>query len=466
MRRVAGRVAGALSVWAMLSSGVAAETLTDALVRAYNTNPTLEISRAALRAADEEVPQARAGLRPNVDAIGTATLSTNNDRFFGGRDDFTDRETIQLDADWTIFDGGATSAATNAALADVNAQRAALVTAEQNLLLDTITAYMDVRRDLQFVRLAENNVVVIGRQLQAASDRFEVGEVTRTDVSQARARLASSRTNLVTNEGAAERSAETYEAIVGVRPGDLAPPPPTPELPATEEDAIAIAMANEPSLQNLRAQVEASEFRVRQARAAFRPNVSLNGNLTAGNGFEDGAFDGARSSTRDTTVGANVTLPLYRGGALSSAVRQAVANLEQDQAELQDAGRTVSQNVSFAWTNLMVARSSIVSARQEITAARVAFEGIVEEARLGARTTLDVLDTEQDLLNAQSDLVAAQRDEVVAAYTLLSAMGLLTVEHLNLPVDEYNPDAYFRAVENGPYASSRGEVLDRILGRN
>ncbi|WP_185802987.1 TolC family outer membrane protein [Pontivivens nitratireducens] len=470
MKRIAGRLASTLSVMALTVgafgtfSAVQAETLTDALVQAYNNSPTLDVARAGLRATDERVPQARAGLRPSVSATARATVATSNDRFFGGRDDLADSETVGLNGSWTIFDGGQTAAAVDAALATVSSARAQLTVQEQSVLLDTVTAYLNVRRDLQFVSLAQNNVRVISRQLQAASDRFEVGEVTRTDVSQARARLAAAQTNLVSNQGALERSRDAYTAVVGVAPSNLAPPPTLPELPSSESEALAIANANHPLLLARRAQVRAAEFAVTQARANFRPSVELNGNVSYGNTFDD-VVGGGQVSNRSSQIGASVVMPLYQGGALSSAVRQQVAQLEQAQAELNDTARLIQQQVSVAWTNFGVAGSQIRSSRQQITAARVAFEGIVEEARLGARTTLDVLDTEQDLLNAQSDLVSAQRDEYVAAYTLLSAMGLMTVEHLGLPVDAYDPNVYFEAVEDGPFAPNRGAVLDRVLGR-
>ncbi|RED12991.1 TolC family outer membrane protein [Pontivivens insulae] len=467
MRALKGHLKTTLSAIALtigLGGAASAETLTDTLVMAYNNSPALDVARAALRAIDEGVPQARSGLRPNLSASASATLTTSNDRFFAGSRDIGDQESLGISGSWTIFDGGATDASVNAALANVNAQRAQLLASEQTVLLDAVTAYLDVRRDLRFVSLGANNVRVINRQLDAAEDRFEVGEVTRTDVAQARARLAAARSSLVANQGALDRSREAYLAAVGVAPSDLAPPPPLPELPESQAAAEAMAMSTHPLLATRQAQVRAAEYAVDRARAAFRPSVALNGGATLGNTFDSRQGQG-QVSTRQTQVGASVSLPLYRGGALSSAVRQAVAQQEQAQASLQDAGRQIRQSVGLAWANLRVARASITSSRQQITAARVAFEGIVEEARLGARTTLDVLDTEQELLNAQSSLVAAQRDEAVAAYSLLSAMGLLTVDHLGLPVDQYDPAAYFDAVEDGPFARDRQEVLNRILGR-
>jgi outer membrane protein len=301
-------------------------------------------------------------------------------------------------------------------------------------------------------------VRVITSQLQAARDRFEVGEVTRTDVAQARARLAAAQSNLVANEGALARSREAYIAAIGSAPEDLAPPPALPALPATLADAEGVALRTHPSVVAAQELVRVAEADVDRARAASRPTLTATAQIASSGTAQD-------TQTDTATVGLQASVPLYRGGALSSQIRQAQATLDQRNAELQDAGRQVRQNVASAWANLTVARSSIEASRQQITAARVAFEGVREEARLGARTTLEVLDGEQELLNAQSNLVSAERDEYVAVYSLLAAMGLLTVQHLGLEVEQYDPVENFNRVQSGPYSTSRGDALDRILGR-
>jgi outer membrane protein len=442
---------GCMSFSATMAS---AQTLEQALIGAYEYHPSLSVSRSALRAADESVAQARAGKRPSVTASARAGL-TSADRFDGR---VTDTSTISIDGSLPLIDGGSTAAAVAGALANVDRARAALVGTEQTVLLAAVTAYGDVRRDTQFVSLAQNNVRVITSQLQAARDRFEVGEVTRTDVAQARARLAAAQSNLVANEGALARSREAYIAAIGSAPEDLAPPPALPALPATLADAEGVALRTHPSVVAAQELVRVAEADVDRARAASRPTLTATAQIASSGTAQD-------TQTDTATVGLQASVPLYRGGALSSQIRQAQATLDQRNAELQDAGRQVRQNVASAWANLTVARSSIEASRQQITAARVAFEGVREEARLGARTTLEVLDGEQELLNAQSNLVSAERDEYVAVYSLLAAMGLLTVQHLGLEVEQYDPVENFNRVQSGPYSTSRGDALDRILGR-
>lgn len=431
------------------------DTLTEALISAYQTSPTLKLNQAALRAADEGVAQASAARRPQLNASINAAIndSTNAPR------DYTDTYRAQLDASLLLFDGGLTEAAIQSAKANVLSVRSSLGQLEQRVLLDAITAYVDVRRDARFVSLAENNVLVIGQQVDAARDRFDVGEVTRTDVSQADARLASARSNLASNRGAFERSQQFFVVAVGKQPNHLAPPPALPKLPATLEQAQAIAMNEHPAIRSDQHAVRSAEFDVIRARAAKRPTVSLGANVTYG--VNTPTFNDEQLSGQ---ISLNGQMPILDGGRNNSLIRQAMAILDQRKAELQDGARTVERDTANAWSNLEVARASIRSSRQQIRAARVAFDGIQEEAKLGARTTLDVLDAEQEVLNAEFGLVSAQRDEYVAAYTLVAAMGLLTTEYLNLDVERYDPDLNFRAVNSKPL-TKEGAALQKIGSR-
>ena len=434
------------------STAVSADTLSDALIWAYQSSPTLKINQAALRAADEEVVQARAGKRPQLDAVGSLGLS---DSTTTGRN-LTDSFRAQLDASLLLYDAGRTEAAIQAARANVASSRAGLTSAEQTVLLDAIVAYVDVRRDQRFVNLAENNVSVIDQQVKAARDRFDVGEVTRTDVSQADARLASARSNLASNRGAYLRSLQTYEVAVGRPASNLAPPPALPKMPATLEQAMSISNQEHPALMSARFALQAAEFDVLRAKSAKSPTVSLGANVTYGVNTQTDGTDQLNGS-----LNLNGSMPLLDGGTNDSLIRSAMSVLDRRKAELQNTGRTVMQNTSIAWTNLDVARASIRSSRQQIRAARIAFEGIQEEAKLGARTTLDVLDAEQEVLNAESDLASAQRDEYVAAYNLVSSMGLLTTQYLKLGIEPYNPSANYRSV-TGEKLSSEGAALNRI----
>lgn len=427
------------------------DTLTDALISAYQSNPSLEISRASLRSLDEGVAQARAGLRPTLDVSGSGTLSASSS--ISGT---TDSYRAALDAALKLYDGGRTASAIAAAIARVEAGRAGLRDAEQSVLLDATAAFMDVRRDLEFVSLAQNNVRVITQQVRAARDRFEVGEVTRTDVSQAEARLAAARSNLAATEGALARSGRTYIAVVGKKPNDLRRPPAIPALPPTLDEAQAIAMREHPSLDAARARLTAAEHDVERARGAVRPSVSLTGSL---------AHTEGSSSDNSASVTLKGSMPIFSGGRLSSLIRQAQQVRSQRKFEVQDTGRAIALATAIAWADLKVARASIRARRQQIEAAQIAFEGVGEEARLGARTTLDVLDAEQELLNARTDLASAQRDEFVAAFKLLSSMGLLSVKHLGLGIPVYDPSVNYQRVQHGPSGTFDGSVVDKIRSR-
>ena len=439
-----------------LPQSLFAESLTDALISAYQNNPTLKLNRAALRARDEAVAQARAGKRPVVDANGSGTISASSN----STRDITDTYQASLDASLVLYDGGQTRSAIESAMADVSAARASLVGIEQEILLDATTAYMDVRRDARFVLLAQDNIRVLTEQVRAARNRFEVGEVTRTDVAQARARLAAAESNLSASRGALVRSEQNYLATVGNVAGNPAPPPPLPVIPKSLDAVQSVAMREHPTINEARFNERAARFDVARARGRLRPSVSASGKV--GYSRNTITYGDGNTSAAITLQG---KIPLYQGGVLSSLVRQANDILARRKAELQDAGRVVIQTTAIAWANLNVARASIAANRQQVDAARIAFEGVTEEAKLGARTTLDALNAEQELLTAQSDLVAAQRDEYVAAYKVLSSMGLLTVKHLNLGIETYDPALNYNRVQNAPYGGFDGSVVDKIRDR-
>ncbi|MEM0945092.1 MAG: TolC family protein, partial [Pseudomonadota bacterium] len=270
--------------------------------------------------------------------------------------------------------------------------------------------------------------------------------VTRTDVEQARARLAASRSTLAANEGSLENSIDSYRRNVGKDPGKLLPPPPIPELPDSEAEAIAIGLQNDPALLFNRIEREATGFDVKAAIGNLLPQVSIQGSTQQFNTFEDDIGD---ATARTAAVGVFVTIPFYSGGANYSAVRQAQASVEGAEANITTEMRNVRQSVGLAWASLRVARAQIRAGNLEVRAAELAFEGVREEAKVGARTTLDVLDAEQETLDARAGLITAQRDEYVAAYQLLQAMGLLTVDHMGLDVgDAGNDPNYYDSVRN------------------
>ena len=414
-----------------------AMTLAEALATAYETNPNLSVARARLQATDETVTQARGGLRPTVGAFTSYGLRTDEVR--GGNQagsENTDPFSVGIEASQPLYDGGRTTNSVRARLADVSAARARLTDLEQQVLLDTVTAYLDIRRDTEALGLAQNNVRVIAEQLRASEDRFEVGEVTRTDVSQARARLAEAQSNLSIAEGRLEASRQRFRQVVGVEPGDLRAPPPLPPLPGSLEEARAIALERHPLLVAAQFDDRAASSDVRAAIGALLPSVSLDGEAS----LNDSATFGSNSIDRRTAqVTLRARVPLYQAGVEYSRIRQSQALASAARAGIQTEARNRQLVVDNAWTNLTVARAAIRSERQRVAAAQLAFEGVREEALVGSRTTLDVLDAEQELLDARVRLVDGIRTETVAAYELLAAIGGLTIADLGIDAAVYDP---------------------------
>ncbi|NNU81357.1 TolC family outer membrane protein [Halovulum dunhuangense] len=447
----------ALWLLAGLAGPVAAQSLTETLVTTYQSSPVLESQRAALRGTDEGVAQARALRRPSIDLEASVGLDASRDNDW----DLADSYTAGLSASLRLYDHGQSAAAIESAKANVASTRAVLRNVEQQVLLAAVAAFMDIRRDQQQVTTARNNVSVLESQVQATRDRFDLGEVTRTDVSLAEARLALAQANLAAVQGNLQSALERYQAVVGSPATSLQSPPPLPSLPASLAEAESIAMRSHPSLEAARFAQTAAEFDLVRARASRGPSV----NLTGGLGISNTDNQLGQNEDIDLRLGLGANVPLYRGGQLSSVVRQAEAAVDRAKFDVQDTARTIRQNAAIAWSNIAVARATIVANREEVRAARIAFEGVSEEASLGARTTLDVLDLEQDLRNAEFRLAASQRDEYVAVYQLLSAMGLLSVDYLNLGIPTYEPDINYNRVQNAPYSTVEGSILDKLRDR-
>ena len=432
---------------------VRAETLADALIAAYRNSNLLEQNQAILRAADEDVAQAVASLRPVVAFIADGQygysqtlldsgISVSNDGLFGN---------YSVTAQMTLFDFGRTQLAIEAAKEIVLATREALIAIEQQVLLAAVTAFVDVRLQQEIVSLRENNVRVITEQLRAAQDRFEVGEITRTDVAQAEARLAEARANLVVAQGDLAIARENYRAATGNYPGVLSAPPAPPRTAATLDAARSVALRTHPSIRQAQREVQAAELNVARARANMKPTIAAQANLSVD-----------QDNLQENGVGINFNQTIYSGGALSSALRQAMANRDASFAGLKQRGVEVAEAVGIVWSNLDVADASIAATEQQISAAQIAFDGVREEASLGARTTLDVLDAEQDLLDARASRLSAVAQRYIGIYQLLASMGLLTVDHLALGIPTYDPAAYYNAVRRAP-TSIQGKKLDRIL---
>lgn len=451
-----------------------ADTLADTLVKAYQLSPLLEANRAALRSIDENVAQARSGKRPQISASSTARYQFANEATIQGAPGThgtrTDTYRAQLSLDLNIIDGGNTKSAIESAKASVLAGRAQLKDVEQTVLLQAVTAYMDVRRDTEFVSLSQNNVRVLQQQVRAATDRFELGDITRTDVSVATARFAAAKSSLAAAHGRLNASRENFLAVVGVPAHNLQSPPALPKLPQSLSDAEAIAMREHPGLNAARHQVTGAEWDHQRARSAIKPRVDVGANVFVNRVEQPFARTPTNIGRRhNTSTGADVnvtaSIPLYKGGLNASLIRQSNTLVSQRKYELQSAARQVRQEVAFSWSDRNVARATIVSNRQQVEAAQIAFNGVRDEANLGSRTTLDVLDREQELRDAQVQLAASRRDEYVAAYNILAAMGLLTVQHLNLGIPVYDVHEHYKRVEKAPVNRLFGRKLDRIKGR-
>jgi TolC family type I secretion outer membrane protein len=441
------------------------QTLEEALVAAYRNNPTLEARRARLRTADEQVPQALANWRPRVTALGEvgARRLTQAGPQLPTTTDVLYPSTLRATIEQPLFRGGRTLAATRGAEHAVLAERARLLTVEQVVLRDAATAYTNVVRDqsvLELNILAEQR---FARELEATKDRFQVGEVTRTDVFQAEARLARATADRIGSEGALEASRAVYRNLIGDSPGALVRPPVPEPLPASLDEATEAAIANNPSIYAEEFDERSALDRVDEVRGELLPSVSLAGSAEREMEQirEDGRFD-----TFEALV--TVTVPLYQSGAVYSRVRAAKQAVAEQRREMDQARRNVIRDTTQAWSDLSTARAAIGSRTKEVEANQVALEGVRREAEVGARTVLDILDAEQELLNSQVNLVRAQRDEIVAAFDLRSATGALTAQLLDLPVEFYDAEQHYREVRGKWFGtSSSGDIsgdFDRFRG--
>ena len=427
-----------------LSAGAFAQTTTlrEALVKTYNTNPTIMAERAALRGTDENVALARAQSRPSVSATGGLNqdlITTNLGR--NGRD-----LSLGGSVSMPIYAGGRVRNAIRAANTRVEAGRADLRATEGDIFTEAVAAYMDVIRDRMIVNLNQNQVRVLETNLQATRDRFEVGDLTRTDVAQSEARLALARSNLATVEGRLESSEENFRRVIGDLPADLQPPPPLPPLPATPEQAVEIALANNADLASIAAQARAAGYDVASARGERLPTisgVSQSRYVNALGSNDTGGVGTVPNSTMSTGVGLSASVPLYQGGAASARVRRAQAFRTQLLESAIGVERLVLANTRAAWAGYQAAQEAIESNTIAVAANELALEGTRAEQTVGTRNVLDVLNAEQELLNSQVALVTARRDAYVAGFQLLNAMGMAEAEDLNLDGGPlYDPQVY------------------------
>lgn len=443
-----------------------AETLQGALARAYRNNQGLNSARAQLRATDENVPQAKAGLRPVVTGTGTANAVRSRTTRSDGLETQTNRsESIGFGVtiNQTLFDGFQTPNNVSAAEALVKASRQNLANTEQNTLFDAASAYMDVLRDRQIAALRRQNLAFLKEQVRAARARFDVGEGTRTDVAQAQSEQALATALLNSALAQVAASEASYLRIVGDAPRDLAPGRvPKGLLPDSMSAALAISQKEHPAILATLYSVDSAAFEVKSVEGRTLPNLSISGTVQDEYSLSEQRPNAARGlpgvnpnvTTQNqisASIGARLTVPIYQGGLVSSQVRQSKEVLGQRQIEVDGAREQVRAAVATAWAERQAARANVTGYNAQVSAAQLALSGVIEERNVGQRTTLDVLNAQADAISARILLVGAQRDEVVAGYALASAIGRLSARRLKLDVAVYQPTEHFDAVKDKWY---------------
>jgi outer membrane protein len=436
-----------------------AQTLEEALTAAYASNPQLAAERALLRATDEDVPQALANWRPTVslaasqsynhEDIGGLTSSGISGIAGGGLVptssgiEVTRPYALSLTVTQPIYRGGRTEAQTAQALNQVRAERANLIAIEQTVFLAVVTDYMNVVEEQATVDLDVNNEQVLHRQLESTNDRFSVGEVTRTDVAQAEASYASAIATRQAAEGQLQVYRASFERDVGQPAGKLLAPKSVPELPTSRDEAVAIAAEANPNVISSQYAEQAAEDNIRLVRGQLLPTLSVQGMIERATDQQE-----AGDHATIAQVTANLTMPLYEGGAVWSQSRAAQETVAQRKHQLDDTRRGAVQSAATSWEQVQSVKATIKSLEEQIRANAIALEGVQQEASVGSRTVLDVLNAEQTLFQSRVTLVQSQHDEVVDEFGLAQALGRLTAKNLGLPVDYYDPDKNFEYVRN------------------
>jgi len=436
--------------------GTRADTLEWALVQAYQNNPQLNAQRATLRAQDEAVPQALSGYRPQVAltaSVGWQNQSTlskvvdpvqHGPVYIGSEATFTPHS-VGVQATQTLFNGYQTANKTRQAESQVSAGRATLAVAEETVLLNAATAYMNLIRDSAILDLQRKNVEVLQEQLRQTRDRFNVGEVTRTDVAQAESRLAAGRAQVLQAESNYISSKAVYRQVIGVEPGTLAPASPVDRFsPKTVAEAVSTGRALNPSVAAAMFGIDVALLQVKINEGALAPKVTAQASVQQ------------QWETNTTTllqqfnaslVG-QVQVPIYQGGGEYSLIRQSKETLGQQRISLDTARDQVQAQVVQSWGQLEAAKAQIQATQAQVNSSEIALNGVREEARVGQRTTLDVLNAQQELVNARVALVTAQHDRVVASYSLLSSVGGLSVQGLGLKTTVYDPMTHYQQVRD------------------
>jgi len=434
-------------VAALMAGTASADTLREALVSAYETNPTLTGQRETLKATDANVAIAKAAGRPTIGA----TAGINRDLSRSGiLETGAHGATLStgVDISMPLFTGGRVRNSVRAAKTRVDAGRATLTAVEGDVFTQAVGAYMDVIRDRAIVELNQNNVRVLETNLQATQDRFQIGDLTRTDVAQSEARLQLGRSQLATSQGRLTGSEAAYRQIIGHAPGVLAPPPPLPPLPTTADEAVRIALSENPDLMSISREAIAAGYDVNVARASRLPTLSAVGSGTYVNEL-GGAVGNQPSRGGQTSVGLSAQIPLFQGGLPAARIRQAQAQQGAVLEQVVGTERAVVQATRAAFANYDAAQKAIQAETVAVQANELALEGNRAEQSVGTRTIIEVLNAEQELLNSQVALVTAKRDAYVAGFQLLNAMGQAQAAKLGLDGGPlYDPLGNYRHVAN------------------
>lgn len=419
-----------------------AETIKGALAKAYENNSSLNSARAGVRVTDEGVAIAKSGYRPTITGNASANYASSTG---GGR---ITTGSFGVTIQQSLFDGFRTKNSVASAKSQVYAQRENLRNTEQNILFDAASAYMDVIRDRQIAALRKSNLNFLQEQVRAAQARFEVGEGTRTDVAQANASRAAAIAQLNAAQAQAKSSAAVYRQVVGEDPGKLqAASPVSKLLPKSLDQASQVAASEHPAIKANLYVVDASDFGVKVAEGALLPTLGAQASVERQSRSTSPESPGD-STGNSASVGLQLTVPIYQGGRASATVRQEKERLGQARIETDVARDQVRAAVTSAWTQLEAARASVVANKQGVAAAQLALDGVVEERKVGQRTTLDVLNAQSEVTNQRINLAQSERDVVVASYAVLSSTGRLSIKRLGLGVAEHKPEEHYNAVKD------------------
>ena len=440
-------IAGLMAATA-IATPASAQSIFDALSETYKTNPTLQAERAYLRAVDENVAIAKSGYRPTLALTGGYTDTNNNvdsnstyGRVGGGD---TTTKSMAATVSQPLFNGFSTVNSVKAADQAVRAEQNNLYNVEQDVLLSASTAYLDVVRDRAIVDLQKNNEKLLKKRLDETQQRFNVGEVTRTDVSQAEARYSQAKSDRIASEGDLEVSKAVYAKIIGSMPEDLEDPKMIKDyLPESYEEALNTALKNNYSIRQAKHLFNSKGYEVYANTGALLPQLSFDASASKVKSENDSALTGD-TTTDGVEWGLNLTIPLYKGGENRAKIRQSKHQKWQAQEQVLETERQVKATVSSAWEYMKANESKIYAIKDQVKANEIALDGVQKEEALGNRTILDVLDAYQELLNSNVNEVTARRDYYVSAMNLLVSMGKLTAKDLKLDVELYDAKKYYK----------------------